>query len=79
MIGNIYIYIHTYAYRSLFLLFLSCFLGMQCMQCVHAVGSFLFEFLRQMAVDRKSLCILAETEPASFKCVVDEAKRQVTR
>ena len=29
-----------------------------------------------MAVDRKSLCILAETEPASFKCVLDEAKRQ---
>lgn len=49
------------------------------MHAVHAVGSFLFEFLRQMAVDRKSLCILAETEPASFKCVVDEAKRQVTR
>lgn len=30
----------------------------------------------QMAVDRKSLCILAETEPVSFKCVLDEAKRQ---
>ena len=30
----------------------------------------------EMAVDRKSLCILAETEPVSFKCVVDEAKRQ---
>ncbi|CAL1170685.1 unnamed protein product [Cladocopium goreaui] len=32
-----------------------------------------------MAVDRKSLCILAETEPASFKCVVDEAKRMMKR
>jgi hypothetical protein len=36
-------------------------------------------FFGQMAVDRKSLCILAETEPASFKCVVDEAKRQVEK
>ena len=28
-----------------------------------------------MYVDRKSLCHLAETEPVSFKCIVDEAKR----
>ncbi|CEL99207.1 unnamed protein product [Vitrella brassicaformis CCMP3155] len=26
-------------------------------------------------LDRKTLCTLAETEPVSFKCVVDEAKR----
>ena len=38
---------------------------------------FFLIFSGQMAVDRKSLCILAETEPASFKCIVDEAKRQV--
>eukprot|EP00439_Symbiodinium_sp_Y106_P032513 s4925_g3.t3 len=30
-----------------------------------------------MYVDRKSLCHLAETEPVSFKCIVDEAKRTV--
>eukprot|EP00930_Biecheleria_cincta_P072847 TRINITY_DN60190_c0_g1_i1.p1 TRINITY_DN60190_c0_g1~~TRINITY_DN60190_c0_g1_i1.p1 ORF type:complete len:147 (+),score=14.64 TRINITY_DN60190_c0_g1_i1:50-442(+) len=28
-----------------------------------------------MWLDRKSLCLLAETEPVSFKCVVDETKR----
>mmetsp|Transcript_13022 Transcript_13022/g.24624 ORF Transcript_13022/g.24624 Transcript_13022/m.24624 type:complete len:92 (+) Transcript_13022:91-366(+) len=31
----------------------------------------------EMHVDRKSLCLLAETEPISFKCVVDEVKRMV--
>ena len=31
----------------------------------------------QMYVDRKSLCLLAETEPVSFKCLVDEAKRHL--
>merc|ERR1712194_853648 len=28
-------------------------------------------------LDRKSLCILAETEPWSFKAVVDESKRMM--
>ena len=32
-----------------------------------------------MYVDRKSLCHLAETEPVSFKCIVDEAKRPHSR
>mmetsp|Transcript_54934 Transcript_54934/g.130953 ORF Transcript_54934/g.130953 Transcript_54934/m.130953 type:complete len:131 (+) Transcript_54934:109-501(+) len=31
----------------------------------------------QVHLDRKILCNLAETEPVTFKCVVDEAKRVV--
>mmetsp|Transcript_42317 Transcript_42317/g.76766 ORF Transcript_42317/g.76766 Transcript_42317/m.76766 type:complete len:130 (-) Transcript_42317:137-526(-) len=43
------------------------------------VYSFLIGGLKrsQVHLDRKMLCNLAETEPVSFKCVVDEAKRVI--
>eukprot|EP01066_Platyproteum_vivax_P020216 Platyproteum_vivax@DN8058_c0_g1_i1.p1 len=39
-------------------------------------SSFKNVLLREnIQLDRKMLCALAETEPVSFKCLVDEAKR----